>query len=206
MTHRYVLPLALIGAGAGAAAGFVLLARKVNLHETRALDAKMRRQFPRRRRRATRRAAEAVQPLGKWWSQVPIGLGAAGLLWNARRNRAALSIAGSSAAAAALAWLLEQTMSPRKPPPGRHSPTEPAFPSGHALQTSTLSWTVAYVLSKEGLVPRGTAVPLSLILPAAAGLTKLYLDKHWFTDVVGGYLLGAAIAGTAAAAYELSDS
>jgi undecaprenyl-diphosphatase len=95
-------------------------------------------------------------------------------------------------------------MTPRTPPPGRHSPTEPAFPSGHALQTSALAWTTAYVLVREGLINGATSAPLAMILPASAGLTKLYLDKHWFTDVVGGYLLGAAIAATASAAYEVA--
>lgn len=201
--NRLLLPLALIGAGAGAMAGFVVLAKRVNAHETKALDARARRQFPKRRRRATRRAAELVQPLGKWFAQVPMGLGLSAALWRVHRKPGALSIAGASAAAASLAWLLERTMSPRKPPPGRHSPTEPAFPSGHALQTSALAWTAAYVLAREGMISGAGSIPLATILPASAGLVKLYLDKHWFTDVVGGYLLGATIAASAASAYEL---
>jgi len=41
-------------------------------------------------------------------------------------------------------------------------------------------------------------------LPLASGLAKLYVDAHWFTDVVGGYLVGTALAASAAAAYELA--
>ena len=204
MRQDRVLPLALIGTGAGALAGFAVLAKRVNAHETRALDARARRQFPKRRRKSARTVAEIIQPLGKWWSQVPIGVATATLLWTKRRTSGAMSIAAASATAASLAWLLEQTMTPRKPPPGRHSPTEPAFPSGHALQTSALAWTTAYVLVREGIIGGTGGVPLAMILPASAGLAKLYLDKHWFTDVVGGYLLGAAIAATAAAAYEVA--
>jgi len=48
------------------------------------------------------------------------------------------------------------------------------------------------------------AVPLVATLPLVSGLVKLYLDKHWFTDVAAGYLLGATIAATAAAAYEVA--
>ena len=137
---------------------------------------------------------------------MPIGAGIAALLWMQDRRRGAISVAGASATAASFAWLLEQTMRPRKPPPGRHSPTEPAFPSGHALQTSALAWTAAYVLAREDLISGAASVPLAVILPASAGLVKLYLDKHWFTDVVGGYLLGAVIAASAAGSYELMTS
>ena len=200
--NRLLLPLSLIGAAGGAVGAFVVLAKRVNAHETKTLDARARRQFPRRRRRATRRAAEIVAPLGKWFAQVPLGLGVATILWRTNRKAGALSVAGASATAASLAWLLEQTMTPRKPPPGRHSPTEPAFPSGHAFQTSALAWTAAYVLVREGMMDGRTAVPVAVIFPASAGLVKLYLDKHWFTDVLGGYLLGATIAASAAAAYE----
>jgi undecaprenyl-diphosphatase len=201
--NRLLLPLSLIGAAGGAVAAFVVLTKGVDTHKTKALDARARRQFPKRRRPATRKAAELVQPLGKWFGQVPMGLGVSAMLWRANRRSGALSIAGASATAASLAWLLEQTMTPRKPPPGRHSPTEPAFPSGHALQTSALALTTAYVLSREGIVNGATSVPLATILPLSAGLVKLYLDKHWFTDVLGGYLLGATIAASAAAAFEL---
>jgi undecaprenyl-diphosphatase len=58
------------------------------------------------------------------------------------------------------------------------------------------------VLIREG-ASAGVVVPLAVALPIASGLTKLYLDKHWLTDVLGGYLLGATIAASAAAGYEL---
>jgi membrane-associated phospholipid phosphatase len=47
-------------------------------------------------------------------------------------------------------------------------------------------------------------VPVALIVPGVSGLARLWLDRHWFTDVLAGYLLGGAIAASSAAAYELA--
>ena len=195
--------MALIGAGVVTTAGLLVLSRRVNRRETSRLDGNARKLFPKRRRRSTRTAAELIQPLGKWYGQMPLAAAFAALVWRARGPRAAIPIAAASAASASLAWLLEQTMKPRKPPPGRHSPSEPAFPSGHAMQTSAAALVIAHVLIREG-AHSGVVIPVALALPLASGLAKLYLDKHWLTDVLGGYLAGAAVGTSAAAAYELA--
>jgi undecaprenyl-diphosphatase len=188
----------------GAAIGFVFLARQVKRHRTRQIDATVRKALPKRHRRVTKVAMQLYDPLGKWYGQMPIAALATAAVWRARGPRVAVPIAAASASAASLAWVLEQTMRPRKPPPGRHSPTEPAFPSGHALQTGAVAWTTAYVLVREGIASPLTAVPLALALPAASGLIKLWRDRHWFTDVAGGYLLGAAVAAAAMAGHEIA--
>ena len=202
--HDALLPIALIGGGVGAAIGFTLLARGVKRHETRRIDGTVRKALPKRHRRVTRVAMQIVEPLGKWYGQTPVAALATAAVWRARGPRAALPIAAASASAASLAWVLERTMRPRKPPPGRHSPTEPAFPSGHALQTTAVAWTTAYVLVRDGLAPAGGAVPLAVAIPALSGMVKLWRDRHWFTDVAGGYLLGAALAASATAGYEIA--
>jgi len=61
------------------------------------------------------------------------------------------------------------------------------------------------VLTREGLASPARAVPVALMVPAVSGLAKLWLDRHWFTGVLAGYLLGGgAIAASSAAAYELA--
>jgi len=188
----------------GAVIGFAVLARKVRRDRTRHVDATVRQAIPRRHRRGTRLAAESLTPLGKWYGQISVAGLVAAAAWRSRGPRVAIPIASASAASASLAWLLERAMRQRTPPPGRHSPTEPAFPSGHALQTGAVAWATAYVLVREGLASPSRAVPLALAVPAASGLAKLWLDRHWFTDVMGGYLLGAAVAASSAAAYEVA--
>jgi membrane-associated phospholipid phosphatase len=199
-----VLPVALIGAGFAAAAGFWFLAHAVTAHETRHVDGRARRQFPKRRRRATRVLAQAIGPLGKWYGQIPVAAAASALAWRDRGPAAAAPIAAASATAATVAWALERWVPQREPPPGRHSPTEPAFPSGHALQTSAVAWIIAYVFLRERGSRAAAALPFAILVPLASGLAKTYLDRHWLTDVLGGYLVGAAIAAPAAAGYELA--
>lgn len=199
-----ILPIALIGAGLTAAVGFAVLARAVNAHETRHVDGRARKRFPKRRRRATRLLAEAIGPLGKWYGQMPVAAVASGLAWRRGGPAAGAPIAAASATAAVMAWALEQWMPSREPPPGRHSPTEPAFPSGHALQTSAVAWTIAYVVLRERGATAAAALPFAVLIPLASGLAKTYMDRHWLTDVLGGYLVGAGIAAPAAAGYELA--
>jgi membrane-associated phospholipid phosphatase len=199
-----VLPFALIGAGITAAAGFALIARAVDRHETRSVDGRARKRFPKRRRPITRQLATAIGPLGKWWGQMPIAAAASALAWRDGGPAAGAPIAAASATAATLAWALERWMPQREPPPGRHSPTEPAFPSGHALQTTAVAWTIAYVYLREHEGRAGALLPFAVLVPLASGLAKMYLDRHWLTDVLGGYVAGAAIAAPAAAAYEIA--
>jgi undecaprenyl-diphosphatase len=184
--------------------GFAVLARKVRHHRTRHVDATVRKAIPKRHRRATRLAVQSLTPLGKWYGQMPVAGLVAAVAWRSRGPRVAIPIVSASAAAASLAWLLERVMRQRTPPPGRHSPTEPSFPSGHALQTGAVAWATAYVLAREGLATPGRVVPAALVIPGVSGLAKLWQDRHWFTDVLGGYLLGGAIAASSAAAYELA--
>jgi membrane-associated phospholipid phosphatase len=43
-------------------------------------------------------------------------------------------------------------------------------------------------------------------LVVAMALTRIYLQEHWASDVVGGFLLGAALAGLAASLYAAPDA
>ena len=200
------LGLTLLGIGGISAAAFTLLARAVRRRETSRADARIRRAFPKRRRRPTKRSVSAMGPLGKPWVHGPAALGIAAYAWRHGAGRAALAPPLASAAASTLSRVFEWRIRHRTPPPGRHSPKEPSFPSGHSLETMAVGLTSAYVLAREGIVRPALAAPIGLALPVVSGAGRLYLDRHWGTDVVAGWLAGLSVAAVCAALYErLSD-
>ena len=50
------------------------------------------------------------------------------------------------------------------------------------------------------------AVPIVVALPALTALHALYFDRHWATDIIGGWLAGAAIASGCAYGYEIAQA
>lgn len=77
-----------------------------------------------------------------------------------------------------------------------------SFPSGHATTAAAVVATVVYVLWRERLLPRDLAVLIGVVVPLLVGLSRVYLDVHWATDVLGGWAVGVFIFGLSATAYE----
>ena len=90
----------------------------------------------------------------------------------------------------------------RKPPPGHPNQHKPSFPSGHANETTAVTFTTAYVMAREEKIAAGPAFAVATILSIASPASRLYLDRHWSSDVIAGWCLGGAIAAACAAIYE----
>lgn len=77
-----------------------------------------------------------------------------------------------------------------------------SFPSGHAATSAAVVVTLCYVMARERMISWPTAIVVGGGIPLLVGLSRLYLDVHWFTDVVGGWTAGLFVAAMSAAVYE----
>ena len=197
----------LFATAAVSALGFGLVSLAVARGKTLRFDKQAKRSVHRLRvdsahPKTLRIAALGTTPLGKWWAYVPASLISARRLQRHGRTAAAVTVASSAAAAGLMSLLLDQTVSKRAPPPERHEPGKQSYPSGHALKSSAMALTTGYVLLREGLAPSWSVAPLGLA-SLAAGAGRLVLDRHWTSDVLGGYCAGVALGATCAELYEL---
>jgi undecaprenyl-diphosphatase len=76
-------------------------------------------------------------------------------------------------------------------PPFEYSPS---FPSGHTLNATVIAGVVAYLilLRRRTAAGRTLTIVAAVVIAIAVGLTRILLGAHWFTDVLAGWLLGAA--------------
>ncbi|QWT22712.1 phosphatase PAP2 family protein [Subtercola sp. PAMC28395] len=76
-------------------------------------------------------------------------------------------------------------------PPYEYSPS---FPSGHTLNAVVIAGIIAYLLVLRQKTPRARVITIAVaaLFALTIGLSRVYLGHHWFTDVLAGWMLGAA--------------
>jgi undecaprenyl-diphosphatase len=200
----------LFGTAVLAAAGFAAVTAAVMQGKTRLFDREAKRRVHEARvdlgyGRAVRRAALGTTPLGKWWGYLPASLATARRLALRGRGAGAAAVAGTALVAALTPPLLKKLLPQRLAPPERARFSRHSYPSGHALQTSAVAVVTSYVLLREGMAPRWFVAPAGLA-SLAAGAGRLLLDRHWTSDVIGGYCAGIALGATGAGVYELTSN
>lgn len=119
---------------------------------------------------------------------LPVGLGLALVLGNSGRlflAETAVALLPLNAGVEGLKWCVNRTR-----PDGEHNRRNSSFPSSHAANAFAL----AAVLTRRS---RRWAVPAWLAASLVA-FSRMYLDRHWLTDVLGALVLACAAAGFAA--------
>ena len=79
---------------------------------------------------------------------------------------------------------------------------EPAYPSGHAADSTAVLLTGAWLLAREEMLRPAVAFSIAGALAAGTGWSRVALGWHWSSDVAGGWLTGLAVACACAAEYE----
>lgn len=195
-------PTSLLALSIAGLAGYALVARAVSQRRTVADDCQVRHEIQTKREPEGETVAEVVGPIGKEWLHIPATAVLGGyLLRRGAGGRAVVPLVASVSSELA-SRLFDRLPPNRRPPPGHPNQDKPCFPSSHANETTAVTFTSAYVLAREGSVAALPAFALAMLLSIASPASRMYLDRHWTSDVVAGWCLGMSIAAGCAAIYE----
>ncbi len=81
-----------------------------------------------------------------------------------------------------------------RPDGGLVDATGSSFPSGHAAYSTFYVWLAVTIVMRlrTGMTRGAAVVVVGIALTAAVGLSRVYLDVHYLSDVNAGWALGAA--------------
>ncbi|MFI5531817.1 phosphatase PAP2 family protein [Kitasatospora sp. NPDC051853] len=126
------------------------------------------------------------------------------LLWRGAR-RLAVWAAATVLASGLIGWAVKTAVArarPALPDPVAHAPGF-SFPSGHAMTAATCCAVLLLVfVPMLGRRWRVAARVVALVSVLGVGFTRIALGVHWVSDVLGGWLLGAALVAATAWAFE----
>jgi membrane-associated phospholipid phosphatase len=181
-----------------------LLARKVAVHATQPFDKRIRDTMQAHRTRALDLAAKPITLVSL---PLLIAAATAAIVWwlyHIGRNNAALAIGVTPIVAAAVGQAFT-TFFPQPTPPDatekpNGKPPAATFPSGHTTGVTAEGLAIAYVLSAERLVSPAVVAAL-LAWPLLVGVSRLYRNRHWFSDIITGWIAGVGVASLSALLY-----
>jgi undecaprenyl-diphosphatase len=160
---------------------------------------------------ALRDPADPAEPIGPDWLQIffydvtalggytavsIIGIVAAGFLLLARRPAHAFLVVLSIGGGMIVENALKQRFDRPRPDLVAHlvEVQTASFPSGHALMSAvaylTLGALVASALSRRRL--KAYVLAVAVLLTLLIGASRVYLGVHWPSDVLAGWVVGAA--------------
>jgi undecaprenyl-diphosphatase len=133
-------------------------------------------------------AAIGITDVGGARIRAPIAVAGAIWLFASGRRREALAFVAAVATAAIALPLLKTGFGRARPDQIWRLVVEdkPSFPSGHALGAAVTFPLLGRLTGRRLWLAAGIAMALLI------GLSRVFLGVHWLSDVLGGWLLGAA--------------
>ncbi len=145
----------------------------------------------------------ALTTIGGVAGNCVVALVAAAYLWYHDRRRVGAAVLVAAFISVALFNIVKHIYArPRPLGLGGRVASSYSFPSGHATASAAVCCTLAYVLWREGFLGRRTALAFAVLAPLLSGISRLYLNVHWTTDVLGGWSAGLLVAVLSVALYE----
>ena len=140
-------------------------------------------------------AMETLSTVGRWWVYLPVCAVVAGwLLWR-RQIRLAVFVAVTVGISPAINDLVKAVVHRTRPvlaDPVAHE-NGASFPSGHA-QAAVVGYAVLLLVFLPILhgALRRVAIGVAVVMVLGIGLSRVALGVHYVSDVLAGYVLGAA--------------
>lgn len=189
--------------GTLAVSGFARIGEDVLAHESTSFDGAVQGWMLSHQHPLGDRIFYWITTLGGIGGMGVLALAGTGYLWHRGRRRVAAGVLVAPVMAIALFSVVKRFYArPRPIGLGGRVDSSFAFPSGHATSAAAVCCTLAYVLWREGLLRGRTALGLAVIVPLLVGISRLYLNVHWATDVLGGWCAGLLIAVLSIALYD----
>ena len=148
--------------------------------------------------------AKALNFLGGGAFSIPFRAACVILLLVLRRYRHAIAFALTWILSEAALTLVKAQIDRGRPPDPLTATHGASYPSGHAVAGAAIgiSLVIAFIpAGRKRRVWEWAAAGFALLM----GFSRVYLNAHWFSDALGGVLLGAGIALTVAAVVALTD-
>jgi undecaprenyl-diphosphatase len=101
---------------------------------------------------------------------------------------------GSITIADGAAWLLKQLLDLPRPIDALIMKTDGSFPSGHATATTVFFGMLIFIFSGRLKGFQKTIFNfLCVMMVILVSFSRLYLGVHWFSDILGGIVLGVLV-------------
>lgn len=193
----------LIGVSATAIAACAKVGEDVFNHESGPFDEPIRDWVLAHQNPAVRETFLIITHVAAPSMMIPATALVGGWLWYKQGLPIAGAIVMSPAAALAIFLGIKRIYRRKRPAGGArlHQLTY-AFPSGHATASAAVAGTAAYVLWREEMLPGDAAIAVATVFPLLVGASRVYLDVHWTTDVLGGWAVGGLVAALSAFVYD----
>jgi undecaprenyl-diphosphatase len=160
---------------------------------------------------ALRSPADPAEPLGPRWLQetmrdftalggmavlTMMTIAVAGYLVLTGKSRAALDVCVAIGTGILLSSLLKYGFDRPRPdlvPHGSYVYTT-SFPSGHSMMSAVVYLTLGALIARvePGMRIKAYVLSVAVFLTVLIGVSRVYLGVHWPTDVLAGWVVGAA--------------
>lgn len=135
----------------------------------------------------------ALTSLGAGGSLAAMSLLASALLWSVGRSDRLTALWVTFAGAEATTWTIKYLVGRPRPDAiaGVGAAISPSFPSGHTTGTTALIGILACLITHEQSDPgtRRRVWGIAVGIVCLIGFSRIYLNLHYFSDVIGGYLV-----------------